>query len=81
MSITLTVAEIIDLAGFAGLTLNSAFTPTDEDDLASEVTIKAPPMEGVYDEENKRYIKTKHIAFMADYPEEGCVPLGPELKA
>lgn len=80
MTMTLTVAEIVDLAQFAGLVLNSNFTPTDED-LETEIELRECPAQGAWDEEEQRGIKTRFVAVMAECPEEGCMPLGPELKA
>lgn len=79
-NLTLTIAEIIDLAGFAGLTFHQNHLP-EGDDLEAEVVIAECPKDGTKDEETGRRIHTKHIAYMADYPEEGCMPLGPELEA
>jgi hypothetical protein len=78
-AIQLTIAEIIDLAGFAGLTLHQNSLP-EGDDLEAEVVIAVCPEDGTKDEETGRRIFTKHVAYMADYPEEGCMPLGPELE-
>jgi len=76
--ITLTVAEIMDLAVFAGLTLNSRFNPTG-DDLETEIDIQAAHPDGALDEDTGKRTKTRFVAVMTDYPEEGCMPLGPEL--
>lgn len=76
--ITVTVAQIKDLVEFAGLTLHPAHMP-DEDDLETEFTIRDFPAEGVKDDEGV----ARHyglIAYCTDYPEEGCMPLGPELE-
>lgn len=78
--ITLTIAEIGDLAGYAGFVLNTRFLP-DEDQLESEITITKCPAEGVREEgvpgSEKRFA---HVAYFSEYPEEGVRPLGPELK-
>jgi len=76
--ITLTVAQIKDLVEFAGLTLHPAHMP-DEDDLETEFTIQDCPETGVMDDEGV----ARHyglIAYCTDYPDEGCIPLGPELE-
>ncbi len=79
MALTLTVEQIKDLAEFAGLTLNSRFGLS-EDELASEITIDTALPDGVVmDNGDKK--KFSHVAWFADYPDEGCCPLGPELKA
>lgn len=77
--IQLTVAEIIDLACFAGLRLEEGTQP-DGDDLEAEIVVAPCPEQGCKDEEAGRQIFTAHVAYMADYPEEGCMPLGPELE-
>jgi hypothetical protein len=75
--ITLTVAQIKDLAEFAGLTLHSRFNPP-RDELDDEITIAACPESGTKDDEGnvKHYA---YVAYMTDYPEEGCFPLGDEI--
>ena len=75
MSMTLTVAEIMELAGFAGLTLHNRLNPTG-DDLESEITIVDAPKEGVTDETTGERVAARHLAFFTDYPEEGSIALG-----
>lgn len=77
MSITLTIAEIKDLAEYAGLTLNKRCNAQSEDELATEITITDCPAGGTKDDDGaiRHYA---HIAYYTDYPEEGCMPLGPE---
>ena len=77
-TISLTVAEIIDLAEFAGCTI-----PRDElhmpDDMEAELTIAPCPAKGVLDEEDGSRSHYRHVAYFSDYPEEGCTGLGPDL--
>jgi hypothetical protein len=72
----LTVSEIKDLAEFAGLTIDGTNLP-DADDLGTEITIASCPAEGVKDDDGKA-LHYEHVAYMTDYPEEGCIGLGPE---
>lgn len=78
--ITLTVAEIYDLACMAGFTINHRQTlMPDADEMETEITIIDCPKAGVLDDDNKSR-HYAHIAYFAEYPEEGSLPLGPELK-
>lgn len=77
--ITLTVAEIIDLADAAGLVLNQKFMP-DADQMETEITAIDCPKEGVKDDDGKP-THFAHIAYLTEHPEEGIYPLGPELTA
>ena len=81
--ITLTVQQIKDLAEFAGLTLHSRFEP-DEFLMQSEITIADCPPEGIRnDGEESDPDSVSHydyIAYCTDYPEEGCIGLGPEVR-
>ena len=75
--ITLTIAQIKDLVEFAGMSIHPNTLP-DEDDLETEFTIRDCPAEGVTDDDGV----ARHyglIAYCTDYPDEGCMPLGPEL--
>jgi hypothetical protein len=72
--IVLTVAEISDLAKFAGLRIDPA-QEIDRDDLETEIAVDLCPADGVTDDDGGK-IKCKHIAFYDEYPEEGCYPLG-----
>lgn len=70
----LTIAEIKHLAEFAGLTVDASGM---EDEMDSEITVAPCPEEGIKDEDGittRKY--TGHIAYFAEYPEEGCIPLG-----
>ena len=81
MSITLTGKEIKDLAEFAGFEVME-LTGMEEEALEAEITISECCKKGILDEEcagpAKHYA---HIACMAEYPEEGCYPLGDEINA
>ena len=76
--ITLTVAEIKDLAECAGFVFNQHFMP-DADDMETEITINTCPASGVLDDDNKP-THYAHIAYFSEYPEEGCYPLGSETE-
>lgn len=73
----LTIAEIKDLAEFCGLVLKEGSKNDTEQDDAEMVIVECPET-GVKDDDGvaRRYA---HIAYSYDYPEEGCMPLGPEL--
>lgn len=75
--LTLTVAEIKDLAEFAGLVLDKSVS-YDADELETEIVVMECPKEGVRDDDGKP-THYAHIAYFAEYPEEGCCPLGAEL--
>lgn len=72
----LTIAEICDLAAFAGLVIKDGCEP-DADELETEITI-AGCTEGVRDDDGtvRHYA---HIASLSEYPEEGVMGLGPEI--
>ena len=74
--ITLTVREIKDLAELAGLVLNSTFPP-DDDQLETETSITTEPAE--CSDDDGKVERYAHLASMAEYPEEGCMPLGEPL--
>lgn len=77
--LTLTVKEIVDLANFAGLSVTA---PTDADELETEISVMACPPEGVKNEGEESDPDSvshyKHIAYVTEYPEEGCCGLGDE---
>ena len=81
MSMTLTGKEIKDLAEFAGFKVDE-LAKMEEEALEAEIVISECCKEGVCDEggdgTRKHYA---HIAFAAEYPEEGCYPLGDEINA
>ena len=77
--ISLSLAEIIDLARFTGLDIDDS--GIDRDDLElTEITIAECPLDGLRgdSDEVKRY---RHIAYYSEYPDEGATGLGPELIA
>jgi len=79
MQLTLTVAQIIDLAEFAGLDIDPRSLP-DEDGMTTELSIGSCPEQGLLDDEDDttgdRY---EYIAWFTEHPEEGATGLGPEL--
>lgn len=75
--LTLTVAEIKDLAECAGLVLNQKSMP-DADELEVEIVVMKCPKEGVRGDDGKP-THYAHIAYFSDYPDEGSLPLGAEL--
>ena len=72
----LTVREIKELAEFAGLSLHG---DSNADDMDSEISITTEPMECIDD--NGKVERYAHVAHFADYPEEGCMPLGEPIAA
>lgn len=75
--LTLTVAEIKDLAECAGLVLDKSVS-YEASELETEIVVMACPNEGVRDDDGKP-THYAHIAYFAEYPDEGCYPLGDEL--
>ena len=74
----LTIAEIRDLAQFAGLVLtNECKADTSEDE--SEIAVEDCPDGGLIDTDAAKVCRYAHVAYFADYPEEGSHGLGPEL--
>lgn len=82
--LTMTVAEIRDLARFAGLMIDDTTKP-DDDDLETEITVKKCPSDGVRNEgepsDPDSVSHYRFIAYFDEYPEEGCTGLGAELAA
>ena len=78
MSFTLTGKEIIDLAIFAGLSIDK--NSLGEDELETEFTLMACPKEGVLDEDDMSRTRYASIAYISEYPEEGCMPLGDAIE-
>lgn len=76
--ITLTVAEIKDLAECAGIALANDVT-YDADELETEIVVMECPKQGVRDDDGKP-THYAHIAYFEEYPEEGSFPLGNEIK-
>lgn len=71
-ALTLTIAQIKDLAEFAGLRVSDEIT---DEDREIEITITPCPEKGVEDDDGS-IIHCKHIAYLEEYPEEGVCPLG-----
>lgn len=74
MSITLTGKEIRDLAEFAGFDVtwdkeNGALT------MEIEYVVMECGKEGIENDDGEREFYD-HFAYLAEYPEEGCHPLG-----
>lgn len=82
--LTLTVAEIRDLARFAGLMIDDTTKPTD-DELETQITVAACPAEGIRNEGEPTDLDSvshyRHMAYCTEYPEEGCTGLGDEIAA
>jgi hypothetical protein len=80
----LTVAEIRDLARFAGLMIDDKTSPSN-DELDSTIVIRACPPDGVKNEgepsDPESVSHYRYIAFHDEYPDEGCIGLGDELVA
>jgi hypothetical protein len=77
---TLTVAQIYDLACMAGFTINhSAMFMPGEDEMETEITIRDCPAIGLLDDDNVSRQHYSLIAYFTEYPEEGSFGLGPEL--
>lgn len=73
--VTLTIREIEALAAFAGLrTTSEGLEESDKDACISVSDIHTKVAD-----DNGNIHEHEHIAYFADYPEEGCVPLGPPL--
>ena len=75
--LTLTVAEIKDLAECAGLVLDKNVS-YDADELETEIVVMECPKQGVRDDDGKP-THYAHIAYFDECPEEGSYPLGAEL--
>jgi hypothetical protein len=74
MNITLTIAELVDLAELAGLVIDSV------SDTDSELVITECPPEGVLDDDDPSPKHYRYIAYYAEYPDEGVLPLGEPLE-
>jgi hypothetical protein len=75
--LTLTVAQILDLANFAGLPISSP-SPLDDGEGDVEIVIADCPPEGLRDDEGNP-THYDWIAYFAEYPDEGATGLGAEL--
>jgi len=70
----LTIAEIVNLALFAGLEVDIRGVVDDE--MESEITIIPCPAEGIKDEDGVVQKYSGSVAYFSDYPDEGWMPLG-----
>lgn len=75
---TLTVQEIIDLARFAGIALDESRLP-DADDMETPIAVEKCPPEGLIDDDGSR-LHYRMCASLDEYPEEGRMGLGPQIK-
>lgn len=75
LNMTLTAQEIRHLAQFCGMVLQEPTTSEAEDERETEITIAPWPEKGVKGDDGMLPPHTR-IAYLAEYPEEGCVPLG-----
>ena len=74
----LTIAEIRELAQFAGLVLTeSSVADTDCDE--TEIAVEDCPDGGLIDPDDNLVCRYAHVAYFVDYPEEGSCGLGPKL--
>ena len=78
-SVILTVAEIRQLANFAGLNVAPPDGKWDGDESEQEITVAPCPKGGVFDEDSNKWHHFKRIAYFTEYPEEGVYPLGDEI--
>ena len=81
--LTMTAAEIRDLARFAGFMVDDTTTP--ESDLEVEITVMPCPSEGVRNDGEPSDADSvshyRYIALCAEYPEDWCIGLGSEIAA
>ena len=75
----LTISEIKTLAKFAGLVLTGA-TLADYEEDEVEIAVTDCPESGLIDTDAAAIRRYAHIAYFYEYPEEGSVGLGDELK-
>jgi hypothetical protein len=74
-SITLTAEEIRQLAQFCGMVVQPPTTSEAEDERETQITIAPWPKKGVAGDDGMLPPR-RHIAYLSEYPEEGCVPIG-----
>lgn len=72
---TLTAQEIRHLAQFCGMVVQEPTASEAEDERETEIVIAPWPVKGVKGDDGM-LPPHKHIAYLEEYPEEGCVPLG-----
>ena len=73
--LTLTMEEIRHLALFSGMVLVEPTEKEKEDERETEVVIAPWPTKGVKGDDGM-LPPHRHIAYLDEYPEQGCVPLG-----
>lgn len=74
-SLTLTAQEIRHLAQFCGIVVQEPTADEAEDERETEIIVAPWPTKGVQGDDGM-LAPRKHIAYLAEYPDEGCVPLG-----
>ena len=73
--LTLTMEEIRHLALFSGMVIAEPTAQEKEDERETEVVIAPWPTKGVKGDDGM-LPPHKHIAYLYEYPEEGCAALG-----
>ena len=76
MKMVLTAAEIRDLAELCWYSIENTEGPSDPE---TEYVIEDCPVQGILDDDQKRVLRYRHLAYLEEYPDEGVVGLGPEL--
>lgn len=73
--VELTGAEILDLAEFAGLKV-APRSQQGADELETPVNVAKYPGGGIADDDGRPIKPTRYMAYLAEYPDEGCVQIG-----
>lgn len=76
--IILTIAEIKVLAEFCGLVLSEE-CKEDKDQEDTEIAIDDCPEGGLIDVDQAKVLHPAHVAYFYEYPDEGSMPLGPDI--
>lgn len=79
-SLALTQQEIRHLALFCGMVVAEPTEMEKEDERECKIVIAPWPTKGVKGDDEMLPIH-KHIAYLDEYPEEGCIPLGEPIDA
>lgn len=79
--ITLTVAEILDLARAANIVGNKHKPQVDAEELETEYTIWESKEGTLILDDDKTEKRYRHGAYISEYPDEGTFPLGNPLDA
>lgn len=74
--VTLTGKEIRDLANFAGFMI---VEQNYSDELDTEITVFDCSKNGIKDEDENTRVYYKYAAYLTEYPDEGCYPLGEQI--